>query len=278
MTPHGTADMTADENETPVIDAEAPAEEAAPPEPVAAEPEAVEAPPEPEPEPPPTPKPAKKAKAEPRTADPQPEPAVAGAPEASQKKWYVVKVTSGREDSIRGNLERRVKLDSLEPYVGRIVVPVEKVTEVRDGKRRIKKVKKFPGYLFCEVEFNEHVLYLFRETSGVGDFVGGSLTKLPQPMSDREVQRMLADQEELAGDGKAGGAKAEEETTAKGRIKLDYDVGDTVKVREGMFANMDGPVKEIADRDSQSPKVKVVLTIWGRPVEVDLDYWQVDRV
>jgi transcriptional antiterminator NusG len=202
-------------------------------------------------------------------------------PAAHQKKWYVVKVQSGREDSIKANLERRIKLENLEPFVGRIVVPVEKITEVRDGKRRIKKVKKFPGYLFCEVEFNEHVLYLFRETSGVGDFVGGTGTgpnKLPQPMSDREVQRMLADQDEVGPDGKPADKKAEEEAPGKGRIKLDYEVGDTVKVREGMFANMEGPVKDIADRDSQSPKVKVVLTIWGRPVEVDLDYWQVDRV
>jgi len=203
--------------------------------------------------------------------------AVADAP--PQKKWYVVKVQSGREDSIKGALERRIKLENLEPYIGRIVVPVEKVTEVRDGKRRIKKVKKFPGYLFCEVEFNEHVLYLFRETSGVGDFVGGTGTgpnRLPQPMSEREVQRMLADQEEMTGDDTK--KKTDEEITGKGRIKLDYEIGDTVKVREGMFANMEGPVKEIADRDSQTPKVKVVLTIWGRPVEVDLDYWQVDRV
>lgn len=203
-----------------------------------------------------------------------------GEPSPHQKKWYVVKVQSGREDSIKGALERRIKLENLEPFVGRIVVPVEKVTEVRDGKRRIKKVKKFPGYLFCEVEFNEHVLYLFRETSGVGDFVGGTGTgpnRLPQPMSEREVQRMLADQEELA-PGETPGKKAGEEAEVKGRIKLDYDVGDTVKVREGMFANMEGPVKDIADRDSQTPKVKVVLTIWGRPVEVDLDYWQVDRV
>jgi transcriptional antiterminator NusG len=204
-------------------------------------------------------------------------------PPTHQKKWYVVKVQSGREDSIKGNLERRIKLENLEPFVGRIVVPVEKITEVRDGKRRIKKVKKFPGYLFCEVEFNEHVLYLFRETSGVGDFVGGTGTgpnKLPQPMTDREVQRMLADQEEGAGAEGPGGTKPGEEPTAAGgpRVKLDYDIGDTVKVREGMFANMEGPVKDIADRDSQSPKVKVVLTIWGRPVEVDLDYWQVDRV
>src|SRR5947209_11134664 len=103
--------------------------------------------------------------AESHAAEPGAATAVAEPP-AHQKRWYVVKVQSGREDSIKGNLERRIKLENLEPYVGRIVVPVEKITEVRDGKRRIKKVKKFPGYLFCEVEFNEHVLYLFRETSG----------------------------------------------------------------------------------------------------------------
>jgi transcriptional antiterminator NusG len=233
----------------------------------------VKAPPPGEPEAPALVPPAEDAAADVASA------ATAVAEPAHKKKWFVVKVQSGREDSIKGALERRVKLENLEPFVGRIVVPVEKVTEVRDGKRRIKKVKKFPGYLFCEVEFNEHVLYLFRETSGVGDFVGGTGTgpnKLPQPMSEREVQRMLADQEELA-PGETPGKKAGEEAEIKGRIKLDYDVGDTVKVREGMFANMEGPVKDIADRDSQTPKVKVVLTIWGRPVEVDLDYWQVDR-
>jgi transcriptional antiterminator NusG len=227
-----------------------------------------------------TPPAAESVAAAPAATTEAPAPAATGVEAAPGKKWYVVKVQSGREDSIKGTLERRIKLENLEPYVGRIVVPVEKVTEVRDGKRRIKKVKKFPGYLFCEVEFNEHVLYLFRETSGVGDFVGGTGTgpnRLPQPMSEREVQRMLADQEEVTG-GEKPGAKAEEDALAKGRIKLDYEVGDTVKVREGMFANMEGPVKDIADRDSQTPKVKVVLTIWGRPVEVDLDYWQVDRV
>src|SRR6478672_9916459 len=154
-------------------------------------------------------------------AVPAAETATAVADAGHAKKWYVVKVQSGREDSIKGALERRVKLENLEPHVGRIVVPVEKITEVRDGKRRIKKVKKFPGYLFCEVEFNEHVLYLFRETSGVGDFVGGSLTKVPQPMTDREVQRMLADQDELGPDGKPTDKKAEEETPGgKARIKL----------------------------------------------------------
>ena len=205
-------------------------------------------------------------------------PPVAAVDEAAPKKknWYVVKVQSGREDSIKKALDRGIKIGNLEQYISNILVPVEKITEVRDGKRRIKKMKKFPGYLFVECDYNEHTLYLFRETNGVGDFVGATLVRAPLPMSDREVQRMLADQEEFMGD-KPKDAAAEEVTTGT-RVKLDFDLGDAVKVREGMFANMEGPVKDITDRDSQTPKVKVVLTIWGRPVEVDLEYWQVDRV
>jgi len=244
-----------------------------------ADPETATAVAEPEPEPAAA-EPAPKKAA--RDAAPLPEPAAAApgaeaaAAAVNKKHWYVVKVQSGREDSIKKALDRGVKINNLEPHIANILVPVEKVTEVRDGKRRVKKVKKFPGYVFVECEYNEHTLYLFRETSGVGDFVGATLVRAPLPLSDREVQRMLADQEEFMGD-KSKDAAAEDASTAA-RVKLDFDINDAVKVREGMFANMEGPVKDITDRDSQTPKVKVVLTIWGRPVEVDLEYWQVDRV
>src|SRR3954468_23623841 len=121
----------------------------------------------------------------------------------SNKHWYVVKVQSGRENSIKEAIERRVKIEGLDEYVGQIVIPVEKVTEMRNGKRVVRERKLYPGYLMCEVEYNDRILYLFRETSGVGDFVGahpGDLTRAPTPMSDREVQRMLG-----PGHGKDGG-------------------------------------------------------------------------
>jgi transcriptional antiterminator NusG len=98
------------------------------------------------------------------------------------KHWYVVKVQSGREESIKDAIERRVKIEGLEEYFGQILIPVEKVTELRKGKRYVKSRKLYPGYLMVNVEYNENILYLFRETSGVGDFVGGSLNKPPQPM------------------------------------------------------------------------------------------------
>ena len=122
-----------------------------------------------------------------------------------------MKVQSGREESIKNALERRVKIEELEEYIGRILIPTEKVTELRNGKRVVKKRKKFPGYLMCEVEFNDKVLYLFRETSGVGDFVGGSLHKLPTPMNAREVERMLMDEDETPG-GTKGGEEGDRQT------------------------------------------------------------------
>src|SRR5262249_53064766 len=96
-----------------------------------------------------------------------------GSAADSKKRWYVVKVQSGREESIKETIERRVKIEGLEEYFGQIIIPVEKVTEMRNGKRVVRERKLYPGYLMVEVEYNDRILYLFRETSGVGDFVGG---------------------------------------------------------------------------------------------------------
>ncbi len=190
--------------------------------------------------------------------------ATGGVEEPAQpdnKLWYVVKVQSGREESIKEAIERRVKIEGLEACFGQIVIPVEKVTELRKGKRYVKERKLYPGYLMVQVEFNENILYLFRETSGVGDFVGGNLTKPPQPMKPHEVQKMLA----LGGEG----PKHDE------KVKLRFDRGDRVKVRDGTFLGMEGEVKDILEAKGA---VKVELTIFGRPVPVELEYWQVEPV
>jgi transcriptional antiterminator NusG len=205
-------------------------------------------------------------------------PLVAGetppAPEPSKKHWYVVKVQSGREDSIRNALERRIKIDSLEEFVGRILIPTEKVVEMVRGKRVTKKRKKFPGYLMVEVEFNDKILFLFRETSGVGDFVGGSLNRIPAPMGAREVERMLADEDDgaTAKDGKT--------KTDNPKIVVKVQKGDRVKVQSGTFAGMEGEVKEVmyAADPKEAPRVKVEVNIWGRPVSMDIEYFYVDLV
>jgi transcription termination/antitermination protein NusG len=197
---------------------------------------------------------------------PPPEPPTAKADEPSQtgpsnKRWYVVKVQSGREESIKEAIERRVKIEGLEDYFGQIIIPVERVTEMRSGKRVVRERKLYPGYLMVEVEYNDRILYLFRETSGVGDFVGGSLNHAPPPMSDREVERML---------GRQG-----EHVPGIAHPKPKFDRGDRVKVKDGTFAGMEGEVKDLLEAKGL---VRVELTIFGRPVPVELEYWQVEHV
>jgi transcriptional antiterminator NusG len=195
-----------------------------------------------------------------------------GVPEEARpnpKRWYVVKVQSGREESIKEAIERKVRKEGLEDFYGQIVIPVEKITEVRtdrSGKRvtRTKERKLYPGYIMAEVEYNDRILYLFRETSGVGDFVGATADrdKPPPPMTDKEVQRML---------GPASGPGDQNAPPPKPR---GMEVGERVRVVDGTFAGMEGEVKEILEGVGH---LRVELTIFGRPVPVELEYYQVEQ-
>src|SRR5688572_21314284 len=160
-------------------------------------------------------------------AMPSAPPGAEGVPDIPQNpnmRWYVVKVQSGREESIKESIERRVKIEGLQENFGQIIIPTEKVTEMRHNKRVVKERKLYPGYLMVNLEFNDRMLYLFRETSGVGDFVGGGVNKPPPPMNDHEVARML-------------GQRGERVDVAP---KSKFDKGDKVKVKDGTFAGMEG--------------------------------------
>jgi transcriptional antiterminator NusG len=116
-----------------------------------------------------------------------------------------------------------------------------------------------------EVEYNDRILYLFRETSGVGDFVGSTVNRAPPPMSDREIERMMHGQQ------KDGGKAGDEKVVIS---KPRFGPGDRVKVTDGTFAGMEGDVKELHE---QKGSVSVELTIFGRPVQVEFEYWQVEQ-
>jgi transcriptional antiterminator NusG len=178
---------------------------------------------------------------------------------APELVWYVLKVQSSREDTIRDALERRVKIQGLERYFGRIVVPTEKITEIRNNKKRIVERKSYPGYIMIQMELNEKTWYLVRETPGVGDFVGAHGT--PTKMTDAEVNQML------------GQAKASTEDSPP--LRIDVERGDRVKIKEGPFENFEGTVEEVVEARGQ---VKVMLIIFNRPTPVDLEYWQVERI
>ncbi len=188
----------------------------------------------------------------------------------TKRNWYIVKVQSNREDTIKDAIERRVKIEGLEEFFGEILVPVEKVSELRNGKRVVRTRKMYPGYIMANVEFNDRILYLFRETSGVGDFVGASANRPPQPMPADEVHRMKQKQ------GKAG--PGGEQVVEK--IKIPFDRGDKLRVRDGTFAGMEGEVKEIIEPKDpkEAPRVRVELTIFGRPVPVEVEVWQVEQL
>lgn len=177
----------------------------------------------------------------------------------NNKQWYILKVQVNREDSIKEGILRRIQLSGLDSYFGEIVVPTEKVTTVKNGKKRISKRKLYPGYLMIFMEITEETWFLIRETSGVGDFTGSG--GKPIPMLPHEVQKMLQSEQK--------------ETNETPKLKIPYQVGDRVKIIDGTFKDIEGEVGSIDEIDG---RVTVIITIFARNTPVDLEYWQIERV
>jgi transcriptional antiterminator NusG len=187
---------------------------------------------------------------------------VNGTPEqGSGKRWYVLKVQSNRERTIRDSLQRRIRQEGLEEYFGEIVIPTEKVAETKGGKKRVTEQKLYPGYLMIQMELNDETWYLVRTTSGVGDFTGAA--GKPIPMEEHEIQRML------------GLAERSTKPDEPAKVKIPFQIGDTVKIKEGAFESFEGTVESI---DEANGKITVLIQIFGRPTPVDLEHWQAERV
>jgi len=176
--------------------------------------------------------------------------------------WYVLKVQSNREKSIRQSLLKRIKRENLEEYFEEIVIPTEKVVETKGGKKKVREQKLFPGYMMVKMKLTDETWYLVRDTSGVGDFTGAA--GKPIPMQEHEIKRMLGQPEE-----------GKEEAAPSPVVKFSVSVGDVVKVKEGPFESFEGTVDSL---DEQSGKIKVMIEIFGRSTEVELEHWQVDKV
>lgn len=172
--------------------------------------------------------------------------------------WYVLRVQSGREDRVAENLRRRIKAANLEEQIPRVLVPTETVSEIKGGKKRNYKRKIYPGYILCEMEITDDVWFLIRETSGIGDFVGAH--GRPAPMEPHEVENVLGDMQR---------------TSEKPKVKIQFQKGESVKIKEGPFESFDGIVDEVFP---EKGIVKVIVTIFGRPTPVELEYWQVEAI
>jgi transcriptional antiterminator NusG len=181
------------------------------------------------------------------------------SPEEIKKEWYILKVQSNREESIREGLMRRVAMAGLDRFFGDCIVPTEMVSEFKGGKKRISKRKLYPGYLVVHMEINDDTWYLVRETPGIGDFTG-SIGR-PSPMLAQDVQKILA--------------KSEEKTDEQPKLKIKFKKGDRVKINEGTFENFEGDVDSI---DEANGRVIVMINIFGRSTPVELEYWQIESV
>jgi transcriptional antiterminator NusG len=175
------------------------------------------------------------------------------------KEWYILKVQSNREESIKEGLMRRVRAAGLERYFGECIVPTEMVSEFKGGKKRVTKRKLYPGYLVVHMAINDDTWYLVRETTGIGDFTGS--VGRPTPMLPQDVQKILA--------------KTEEKTDEAPKLKISFKKGDRVKINEGTFENFEGEVDTI---DEGNGRVSVMINIFGRSTPVELEYWQIEAL
>lgn len=193
-------------------------------------------------------------------------------------QWYVLKVQTNREKPIRDSLLRRIKMEGLEADFGDVVIPTEKVVETKGGKRKVREQKLFPGYMMIRMRLTDETWYLVLGTGGVGDFTGAG--GKPMPMPESEVRRLLG-QEVIITEAPPEGAEGAA-TTAPAKAKdpvpvfrFSVSVGDAVKVKEGPFENFEGHVHSL---DDHTGKVKVMIEIFGRSTEVELEHWQVEKV
>jgi transcriptional antiterminator NusG len=190
---------------------------------------------------------------------PAPEPAEVEEEAPVNRQWYILKVQTNREESIRDALQRRVAMAGLEKYVGDIIVPTEMISEFKGGKKRVSKRKLYPGYIVVNMEINDDTWYLVRETSGIGDFTGAM--GRPTPMAPEDVAKIVA--------------KTEEKPDEAPRVDIRFKPGDRVRIKEGTFENFEGNVEAI---DQANGRVTVMINIFGRSTPVELEYWQIEAV
>ena len=178
--------------------------------------------------------------------------------------WFVLRVASNKEKYVKETLIRKVQIEGLTDRVGRILVPTEKIKSLKGGKQRIVESKLYPGYVFVEMKLEaegripQDVFFLIKETTGVGDFIGTA--GHPAAMKPHEVEKMLHD------------AKPPEESP---QVKMEFQKGDVVKITEGPFENNEGTVDEVYP---DKGIVKVLVTIFGRQVPVEVEYWIISPI
>ena len=180
-------------------------------------------------------------------------------------RWYVVHTQSGYEKKVKANLEARIQSMNMEEGIFDIVIPMEEVDEFKNGRKQTVQKKVFPGYILVRCHMDDDSWYCIRNTPGVTGFVGQSKHgQKPTPLSRREVQTFLA----AKGDGTGG-------MPSRKKPKIEFEVGEAVRVKEGPFADFLGTIAEI---NVDHMKLKVLVNIFGRETQVEMDFGQVSKL
>lgn len=185
--------------------------------------------------------------------------AAAAAPVGLPKRWYVVHAYSGMEKAVERNLRERIDRAGMQDKFGRILVPTEEVVELKNGKKAVTERRFFPGYVLVEMAMEDDTWHLVKHTSKVTGFVGGAKNR-PAPISEAEVMKIVNQMQE---------------GIEKPRPKVEWMVGEIVRVKEGPFTDFNGAI-EVVNYDKS--KVSVSVTIFGRATPVELDFAQVEKV
>ena len=172
--------------------------------------------------------------------------------------WYFLKVQVGREDRIRESMVKRLKQEGLESRVPQIVVPTETIAHHRGGTKRIQKRKLYPGYLMVQMDLDDSVWFILRETPGFGDFVGAQAQ--PTPARAEDVEKVLAHMDA---------------SKDQPKVAVSFKKGDRVKIKAGAFENMDATVEEV---HSDKGTLDVSVNIFGRATPMSLGYWEVEMI
>ena len=183
----------------------------------------------------------------------------AEAPVGLPKRWYVVHAYSGMEKAVERNLRERIDRAGMQDKFGRILVPTEEVVELKNGKKAVTERRFFPGYVLVEMAMEDDSWHLVKHTSKVTGFVGGAKNR-PAPISEAEVQKIVNQMQE---------------GIEKPRPKVEWMVGEVVRVKEGPFTDFNGAIEAV---NYDKSKVSVSVTIFGRATPVELDFAQVEKI
>ena len=177
----------------------------------------------------------------------------------SSKRWYIVHAYSGMEKAVERNLRERIDRAGMQDKFGRILVPTEEVVELKNGKKTVTERRIYPGYVLVEMDMADDTWHLVKHTSKVTGFIGGARNR-PAPISEAEVAKIVNQMQE---------------GVDKPRPKVQWTVGELVRVKEGPFTDFNGAVEDV---NYEKSKVKVSVTIFGRATGVELDFGQVEKI